>query len=244
MSLLKLLFGGSKKIKLTKEESIQNLNSRKKSLTVCLEKKSIENIIARVCVVMDSSGSMIGLYRNGTVQSVIEKLLPLSLRFDDDGELEMWMFSTKQKRMDPITEFDFYGYVQREILDKRDSVGGGTKYAPVMEDVIRKYIKEEPSNIPTFVIFITDGDNFDHKETELLIKDAVKHNIFWQFVGIGNRKFKFLKKLDTMDGRIIDNANFFEIKNINSISDEELYDLLLNEYPSWEKEAKYKGIIR
>jgi hypothetical protein len=46
-----------------------------------------------------------------------------------------------------------------------------------------------------------------------------------------------------MDGRYIDNANFFHIKDIETISDNELYDLLLNEFPDWLKEAKEKNVI-
>ncbi|WP_331459286.1 VWA domain-containing protein [Paenibacillus sp. FJAT-27812] len=53
-----------------------------------------------------------------------------------------------------------------------------------------------------------------------------------------------LKQLDTMEGRIVDNANFVHIDDIAAISDERLYDWLLNEFPSWLKAAKEKRIIR
>ena len=46
-----------------------------------------------------------------------------------------------------------------------------------------------------------------------------------------------------MEGRFIDNANFFHIKDIEKISDEELYNNLLNEFPEWLAEAKTKGIL-
>jgi len=48
---------------------------------------------------------------------------------------------------------------------------------------------------------------------------------------------------DTMDGRFIDNANFFQLNDLNKISDEELYDRLLAEFPTWLREAKIKRII-
>lgn len=95
----------------------------------------------------------------------------------------------------------------------------------------------------TIVFFITDGDNFDQAETETFIKAVSKHSIFWQFVGIGTTNFKFLKKLDGgLGGRVIDNANFFQLNDISKISDSELYDRILDEFPSWLKESRNKGI--
>lgn len=228
-------------LNLRKEEAIQQLDLRKETLEVSLQKNSIHNVFARVAVVMDDSGSMEYLYRNGTVQSVLERLLPIALKFDDNGELDIWLFSNRYKRMPSITEEDFYDYVKREVLKK--ATWGGTYYAPVIEDIVQKYVHEEPSNIPTFVMFITDGENFDEMESEIAIRKASQHNIFFQFVGIGDENFHFLKHLDEMEGRFIDNANFFQINDINRISDEALYDLLLKEYPLWEKEARKKGLI-
>ena len=41
----------------------------------------------------------------------------------------------------------------------------------------------------------------------------------------------FLKKLDNINDRYVDNANFFALPNIVNIQDNQLYSLLLNEYP-------------
>lgn len=46
-----------------------------------------------------------------------------------------------------------------------------------------------------------------------------------------------------MEGRFVDNANFFHIKEIEKTTDEELYNQLLNEFPGWITEAKTKGIL-
>jgi len=238
------LFDAFKKKSIPSKEAIVKLDLRKKELKISLEKKPIlNNLTARVCVVLDKSGSMGSDYRNGTVQNVIERVLPLALNFDDNGELEVWLFDDGYKRMPSITEKDFSEYVQHEILDKKISFGM-TKYSPVMKDICKKYLNEEKSIIPTYVIFITDGDNSDHTETENIIKEASKNNIFWQFIGIGGAQFTFLKKLDDMSGRVLDNANFFEVNNISAISDGDLYNKMLNEFPSWLVEAKNKGILK
>lgn len=229
-------------VNLRKEEAMKQLNLRKETFNISLRKNDIGNIFARVGVVMDDSGSMESMYKRGTVQSVLERLLPVALKFDDNAELDMWLFSNHFKRLPSITEDDFFDYVNREVM-KRAS-WRGTYYAPVINDIVDKYVNEEPSNIPTFILFITDGENFDRNEAEQAIRKASKHNIFFQFIGLGNEDFRFLKKLDEMEGRYIDNANFFEIENINKISDADLYDLLLQEYPLWEKEARRLGLVK
>lgn len=47
-----------------------------------------------------------------------------------------------------------------------------------------------------------------------------------------------------MEGRIVDNVNFFLIDNINLLFDEVLYEKLLNEFFIWLKEVFLKGIIK
>ncbi|PLS19571.1 stress protein [Bacillus sp. M6-12] len=229
-------------LKMRKEEAVEQLNLRKETLALTMRKKNMNNVFARVAVAMDDSGSMESLYEKGTVQSVLERLLPVALKFDDNGELDMWLFANKFKRLPSITEEDFFDYVNREVMHRAS--WGGTNYSPVINDIVRKYAKEEPSDIPTFVLFITDGENFDRNEAERAIREASRYNIFFQFIGLGNEDFRFLKELDEMEGRFIDNANFFEIRSINRISDDQLYDLLLTEYPIWEKEAKRVGLLR
>ena len=59
-------------------------------------------------------------------------------------------------------------------------------------------------------------------------------------MGIGDSNFDVLRKLDTMEGRYIDNANFFHFEDIETVSDEQLYENLLDEFPSWLQEAKEK----
>ena len=232
-------------LNLSKEESIRTLNLRKNSLnTICLKKKELNDIVARVCVVMDFSGSMENLYDKGIVQALFERLLPLAIKFDDNGELESWIFSNSFARLESITEDNFYGYVNREIVNNYKM--GGTEYSPVMKDVVKKYVVEEPSDVPTYVIFITDGDNSDKTKTTKIMRESSKYNIFWQFVGIGNSDFEYLTKLDEMKSRYIDNANFFKCNNIATISDTELYDKLLHEFPDWiveYKKFKNKGGI-
>lgn len=47
-----------------------------------------------------------------------------------------------------------------------------------------------------------------------------------------------------MDGRYIDNANFFSVSDINSMSDDDLYDKLFAEFPSWLKDSKVQDMLK
>ena len=108
------------------------------------------NIAARVVFVLDHSGSMRTMYRNGTVQEVLERIFPIAMHFDDNAEMEFYWFDNKYKELDPVNYGNLDGYVQNVILS-RDDHFGQTCYAPVMNEIIRRYAKQQPSGIPTFV---------------------------------------------------------------------------------------------
>ena len=103
----------------------------------------------------------------------------------------------------------------------------------------------QPVKDPVYVVFITDGENSisDNQYAKNEIVEASKQPIFFQFIGIGNSEFQFLNDLDNMSGRFIDNANFFQCNDIGNMTDYELYEKLMNEYPQWISEAKIKQLI-
>ena len=224
-------------LNLTKEESLQQLNLRKEEVaSLCLSKPELNGLTSRVALVLDYSGSMKRLYEDGTVQATVEKILPIAMNFDDNGAMEMWIFENGFRRLEDISLENYYGYIEENVLKYRM---GGTSYAPVMNDVFKKYIKEDPAALPNYIIFITDGENDDTSNTNRTIKELSKYPIFFQFVGIGNCSFNYLRSLDDMEGRYVDNANFFAIEDVNRIS----YEQLLNEYPSWLADPKVKEMI-
>lgn len=61
---------------------------------------------------------------------------------------------------------------------------------------------------------------------------------------MGNANFGVLQELDNLQGRFIDNANFFALSDLDQVGDEELYDRIFNEFPDWHRQAKEKGILR
>lgn len=229
-------------LSLTKDPELNKKISLRKDLVVNeVKKNNITATTARVVFVLDHSGSMRTMYKNGTVQDVLERIFPLAMCFDDNAELEFYWFDSIYKELDPVNNGNIEGYVERVIMSKKDHFGG-TCYAPVMQEIFNRYAKREPMNIPTFVVFITDGNNSDKTATKDVLKEASKYNIFWKFVGIGNEKFEFLERLDDLKGRFIDNANFISINDIMAIKDSDLYERLLTEYNDWLNLCRQNGI--
>lgn len=231
-------------INLTKEESIKQIDLRKQVLIDLTKDTPLEAAVSRVALVLDFSGSMQNLYRSGKMQEAIERILPLSLKFDDNGELEFWIFWDGRhgfERLPEVTLDNFYGLTDNLLKEYRF---GGTDYAPVLRDVYKKYIKESPMNIPTYVLFITDGECYDEAETTAELIKGSHHPVFLQFIGIGDEDFEFLSHLDEMEGRYVDNANFFHINQLSSMSDSELYSKLLQEYPQWLEYPEVKAMLK
>lgn len=236
-----------KKLSLEKAEKTGNasiIDLTKKSL-VQLEKKNLLGLTARVALVLDASGSMDGQYRRGDVQKVVNRLMPLAIHFDDDGCFECWAFAQKTIQLDNVTlnnVNDFINTTQRGW--KNWHVGARyNEEIPAIEAVIA-YFQKMKDQIPTYVLFISDGGVGSRRQMQKLLTKAAELPIFWQFVGIGGRDYGALEKLDEMSGRIVDNCNFFSLDRIESVSDERLYELLLEEFPDWLKVAQQKNIVQ
>ena len=217
------------------------ISLRKEIVTEVAKSRRISVQNARVVFVLDHSGSMRALYRNGTVQDVLERIFPVAMHFDDNAELEFYWFDSFYKELEPVTCDSIQDYVPRVILEKNEHFGG-TCYAPVMQALMQRYVAEEPAEIPTFVIFITDGNNSDKAAAKRALTEASAYNIFWKFVGIGFEQFEFLQKLDDLSGRTADNANFVRIRSLTDIDDRTLYDMLLTEYAEWLAACRACGI--
>lgn len=230
-----------KKVETIVLEKAPHLIDLTKKVTVTLEKKNLQNVIAKVVVVLDRSGSMYRQYREGDVQRAMNKLLPIALMFDDDGELDAWAFAQKSIHLSSINLDNINDYLINEKYGwNRWDIGGVNNEPVVMEDIIDMY---EKSNEPVYIIFISDGGIYKKGPIKKLLIKSSSKPIFWQFVGIGGSDYGILEELDTMKKRVVDNADFFAIDNIDALSDEELYEKLLNEFPKWLKEAKDKNII-
>ena len=234
----------------TKPNLMETLDLRKKKILDLTKSVGLEGQKAQVVLVMDYSGSMSELYKGGVVQELVERVLPLGLTFDDNKEIDMYLFHDGVIELkETVKRHNIDGYVNKAISGKSM---GATSYAPFIKSILKKYGKKKLFGLgnydtleyPAYVIVITDGSNDDQGDAKKAMIEASNAGIFFQFIGIGRSSFPFLEKLDTMDGRFIDNANFFPVQDVKSMSDDDLYACLFKEFPQYVKEARTKNLIK
>jgi hypothetical protein len=182
---------------------------------------------------------MNGRFNNGSVQDIVNSILPLAIQFDDDGNIDFWLAGTNCTKMPDIT-IDNYKNSLDNWKDVQKRVGGSNNEVAVINDILSFY---RGTVLPVYVLFISDGGVSNTKALTNVIKESSRFPIFWQFVGVGGTNYGALEKLDAMDGRVVDNANFFAIDDFRTIPKSELYDKLLNEFPDWLTAAKQAGIL-
>lgn len=194
---------------------------------------------SRVAFVLDYSGSFDKEYSSGRIQEIFERLFPIAMAFDDNQAVDLFAFHNTAFDLGEVTTRDFADVIRDKI--QRNLSFGGTCYSPIIDMIVNKYKSEKGD--PVYVVFLTDGDCSDDNKSRKSVIEASRHGIFFQFVGVGPAKMDFLEDLDNMPGRVVDNANFFQVTDISRMSDSDLYGKLMNEYPKWLKEAKTKNII-
>ncbi|GGS03656.1 hypothetical protein GCM10008960_32730 [Deinococcus sedimenti] len=217
------------------------LSLRKEAVRLTLEKKGAAGIQARVMLVMDASGSMMGLYQQGKVQAALERLVPVAMQLDDNGEMEFFYYASRFSKQPHLTAQNVMGRIGRRY---HNADGVGNNEPPVMEAVLKEH-RAERTSLPTLVLFITDGgiDGHTSRKIEQIIKGSAGDALFWQFVGLGNANYGILERFDTLSGRAIDNSGFFAVDDLDRISDAQLYDRILSEFPDWVRKAKAARIL-
>ena len=224
---------------LKKAESTPGMVNLIKQAAVSLEKRGLAEARYRVKLVLDISASMTGEFRSGAVNALVRRALALATRLDDDGQVDVYLFGIQAQRrgrvsLDNVADF---------MPGLKFGFEGGTSYAPVMQ-MVREDSRKEQSSDPVLVLFITDGATSNRAAAEREMLDASREPIFWKFMGIeaGRVDFEFLEKLDDMPGRVVDNADFFKVKSPINLPDSELFELLVNELDSWDRDSRKAGL--
>ena len=199
---------------------------------VTLQKRNVPNLKARIVAVMDDSYSMCDRLHSGLTRRVFERVLPLALELDDNGSIESYILTSEVGELPAITIDNIENYVLTYFSAK-----GGTDYEPTINAIAKHFGEDEPSSIPTLVLFFTDGDANKENAARALIR-ASRYNIFFQFIGLGSAAMETLEQLDGLptgvpNGRLVDNADFFRVVDINKMSDDDFYAKIMNEFPTW-----------
>ncbi|MFC1413292.1 VWA domain-containing protein [Streptacidiphilus sp. N1-12] len=233
---------------------------RKEIVRVNLAKRGAAGVRARVALVLDRSGSMRPLYNGGTVGRLVERMAPVAAVMDDDGSLDAWIFADHCARLPTLTIPQLAEWIERNVYirsghrqlpelpggrsrvpDHLVDVFGGNNEPEVIRDILA-YYAERPGD-PVLVLFFSDGGINRSKQIQELLTQAAAKPLFWQFIGLGKSEYGILERFDTLPGRVVDNAGFFQVDDFDRITDAELYDRLLGEFPQWLTEARRLGIL-
>lgn len=258
---------GAPGIRLTKGEDQlpvdmrKRLSMRKEQVAVSLAKRGMPGLTARVVLVLDASGSMTMLYEKRVVHRVVERMAAVAAQLDDNGAMQAWTFASNPARLPDLALAELPRWLELHVrCGQLKMFGGRRNLQPGQVDMravgiqneeqkviaeVRKAVRAEPAALPTLVLFFSDGGVYKNREIERELRAAVEEPIFWQFVGLGSKAgYGVLERLDSMGGRRVDNVGFFSVDDIDDVSDAELYDRLLSEFPSWITAAARAGILR
>ncbi|MFV2926004.1 VWA domain-containing protein [Pseudomonas alloputida] len=220
------------------------LLSLAKKAQISLEKNNLTKVRAKLAFVLDVSGSMNGQYSRGRVQEAMNRLMPLAVAFDDDGELDVFGFGAKPVQLSPATLSNYSDYIDTEQGGWRKwDVGQRVNDEPRAMRMVMDFYNRSGGSEPVYIIFLSDGGVHKNREITQLMMEASGRPFFWQFVGLGGNGYGILERLDDMTGRVVDNCSFFAMDDLHDLTEDALYDKLMKEFPGWLKEAKAKGII-
>ena len=224
-----------------------------------LEKRAIPKLTAEVVALVDGSGSMQGLYQRGSVQNAIQRVVPVAVNFDDNGDIPVYVYDTNFIKADnPLTAANHADYVKKEVIPIVK--WGGTKLSPVLTAAVadlgfiktakssggffskftgsgsstHTFSENSTSGMPAIIYAFTDGDNSDERETEELLIKLSKANsqVYFNFIGVGTAtEFLFLQRV----ADDLPNVNFVQIADITKTGDgDEIYEFLLpTELTDW-----------
>lgn len=226
-----------------------------KTAGVSLTKRGLGEHTARVALVLDISASMRRLYDKGAVQRLAERVLSLGLRFDDDGEVDVFLFGAQAHHLPQGLGLQGYQQFVDRVL-REYPLEYGTQYGAAISSLRRHYFgsaghRSAPhrERVPVYAMFVTDGAPGDRRGAEEQVTAASFEPLFFQFMGIGKASsFAFLQNLDDLHGRFTDNADFFsvtpdELLGADPIPDDALFERMMTEYPDWLQRARSAGLL-
>lgn len=231
-----------------------NLQKKAEAVTVSLAKKGITKTPPlRVVADYDVSGSMQGLFRRGVVQKAADQVLGIAFKFDDDGQVDSFIFDSRSAYVGTASEDDYGTFVEDTILSRSDLwsstdygvclkqnmdflFGAGVKskvFEPGKKGLfgvgkgkwVEKTAKSEGKD-PALVLFFTDGtpDRGLRDDSFRIIKDAQDKKLPVYFALIGIGGERFEVLKKLADD--YDNCGFVNLSQFD-MSDAALYDQLV-----------------
>lgn len=240
-----------------------NLEKSTQNLSLCLDKAGVSSPPSLdVAFILDVSGSFEDEHKEGITNDLLTRLVPWGAVFDPDRKLDVFTFSDGQSSahyVGPVTTENYDSFVQQQVIRKVPGWRGGTDYSYVLEKALRYFgwVDNEAKKAGFFgkmmgqkdkaaiakrrslVIFVTDGDNGDHRETREVLRASQERGdeVYFMFVAISNQgsRFPFLERI----GDEFNNTGLAVIKNIREFvkkTDDEINKFFLQpELVTWLK---------
>jgi hypothetical protein len=219
------------------------------------------------------------LYSDGTMEDVSQLASAVGFTFDDDGQIPHSLFHNSVIDLENLTPETSNGFITNAW---RNNSMGGTAYLPALRWIVESVglgdvdlgrhgdplEVKATAPIAVYAYFVTDGEPGDSKyEIEEYLRRMSQLPIYVQFIGVGNHKFQFLRGLDNLDGRLIDNAGFFDAKEVlgqrgtskprlfggrrtqtvgGQLTDtqkQKMLEQMLKEFPSFYRDARRLGLV-
>lgn len=195
-------------------------------------------IRAQAVFILDHSGSMSHDYREGNVQTLVERALAFSLQIDIDGTIPVIPFDSVLHPTVDVNPLNYQGVVDREIFQPYRM--GGTLLAPALNKV---WHMATETREPLFVVIVTDDDPQDRAEVKAELARLRRYPVFVKVLTLVDAPF-----WEAMNSRVvpgtIDNLNAQRVKQPERMSDRAFADVMVAEWDSWVALAQSAGILR
>ncbi len=197
----------------------------------------------RVGIALDISGSMHRIISSGILQKAFNQMMGVSVKFDDNGELDVFKFDTRCEYVgtsSPVAG-DYDNFIAaNKIVDR-----GGTSYAPIVREATKFFFEPKSSGgflgfgkkntdanqEPVLMLVLTDGEPNDARETAAAMREAENHPMYFHLVGIGGARRNFPTIAKLADD--LDNVGEVYLPSLD-MPDAEVYEqLICDELVQW-----------
>jgi hypothetical protein len=212
------------------------------SAGIALSKRGLAGMRAQGVLVLDHSGSMQREYQNGSVQTLVERVLGYTLQIDADGTVPVIAFDHRVHAPVDVTISNYENVVDLKIWQRHGM--GSTNLAGALAKVRDLAAK---TKMPMYVPVITDGDPDDPGAATEIVCDLARYPVFLKFLAL--RPVPYLSTLDTLGDskRLIDNCNAQPVRgsslNLLSCSDLDFQEAMADEWDAWTAAALKAGVV-
>lgn len=171
------------------------------------------------------------------VQNAFNQLMGVAVKFDDNGELDVFQFDTNCDYVG--TSKPETGDYDQFIKNNRIAPRGGTKYAPIIRETMKFFFQGDDTT-PVLMLILTDGEPSDPREVEAAMTNATEQPIYFHMVGINGSRSSFPTIAKLADA--LPNVGEVYLPRLD-MSDQEIYSQLICD-ELIEFVAKFTGPVR